>query len=311
MSLDYTLQNALDDLISEDIHKYQPAIKTLVSIGSQAIEGLLNLLQSSDDRVTERVIEVIAFIGSDVQTTTQINEILQSKYADARTDIAQAIAKADDHSLVTLMRFLQHPAWVIRHDAVNGLAALGDNVAVPVLVFALEDEHAWVRLSAVRALIKQNDKRAIMGLIRALHDQDETIRHDAALALGDFQDTRAVPELIKRLSDKAVYGLAYTGQKVCDAAIAALGKIRDARAVPHLIKLVQKRTLLSRYHAICALGEIGDAAAVPHLIDALTDERLHFVFDDKRICDFAADALAKIGTAEAIKAVEKCRRSNS
>jgi HEAT repeat protein len=119
-------------------------------------------------------------------------------------------------------------------------------------------------------------------LVDCLHAESLTLRHTAAQILGERQDKRAVRNLIRALQDDS-------------------GEVRRAAA--------------------WALGEIGDSSAVPALTRALRDvddrqswvvtaEFLEPAFDqagifrtEQRVCDIAAEALAKIGTPSALKAL--------
>jgi HEAT repeat protein len=77
-------------------------------------------------------------------------------------------------------------------------------------------------------------------------------------------------------------------------------KIGDVRAVPALIEVLGNPSMT--FNATQALGDIGAPRAVLALLSLLSDER-------KGIRLKVAEALRKIGTPEAIKAVEASRVS--
>ena len=64
-----------------------------------------------------------------------------------------------------------------------------------------------------------------------------------------------------------------------------------------------------RWVTIETLGKIGDPRAIPCLIDKLQDTRKP-ALEDQRMCDFAAEALEKIGTPEALAAVNQWREED-
>ncbi|UAL30605.1 fumarate reductase/succinate dehydrogenase flavoprotein subunit [Nocardioides rotundus] len=79
---------------------------------------------------------------------------------------------------------LSDRAWRVRVGAVRGLAGAPDDVAVPPLLPALEDEHADVRKAAVIALSERTgDDRAVEALERATKDTDADVRGYARRAL--------------------------------------------------------------------------------------------------------------------------------
>lgn len=119
-------------------------------------------------------------------------------------------------------------------------------------------------------------------LIACLHSDNLTLRHTAAQILGEQADQQAITHLMRALDDDS--------GEVRRAAAWALGQIGDARAVPGLIRALR------------------DTDNRPSWV--VTAEFLEPSFDvdgrfreEKRVCDIAADALARIGTPSALKAV--------
>jgi HEAT repeat protein len=75
-------------------------------------------------------------------------------------------------------------------------------------------------------------------------------------------------------------------------------------AVPVLIDSLKRRDGTVRRGAAWTLGQIGDPRAVASLIRLLDDSGGGMFGPGDRICDVAADALAQIGTPEALDALE-------
>jgi len=120
------------------------------------------------------------------------------------------------------------------------------------------------------------------------------VREAAAEALGNIGDLQAGDGLLKSIYD--------TEHFVRLAAIDALGKIRETRAVKPLVRLLKENDPVIRWFCAVALGRIAHPDAIPDLILALVDVS-GVSWDDKRVCDVAAEALGNMGTAEAKTAV--------
>jgi hypothetical protein len=88
--------------------------------------------------------------------------------------------------------------------------------------------------------------------------------------------------------------------------VAALWRIGDTRGVEPLIAVLSDTHWWVRGRAAQALGDIGDGRAVRPLIGLLADTDKHAW--DRRVCDFAAEALERIGTPEALAAVAAWRK---
>ncbi len=185
-----------------------------------------------------------------------------------------------------------HVRWAIT----EALAWLGDHSMIPSLIKLLNDENWTVRTAAIRALAEMGDLVAVDGIINLLTDKNEMVRETAAEALGNLGDQRAGSGLLKAIFDSELF--------VRLAAIDALGKIKEPKAVKPLVKLLKHDDVVIRWFCAVALGRIGDDDAVPDLILALEDT-MGVSWDDKRVCDVAAEALELIGTDEAKAAVSE------
>lgn len=181
----------------------------------------------------------------------------------------------------------------------------------------LDDAEADVRLSAT-IVLEEIGTAAVELLLRALGDASWQRRWNAAEMLGLIRDARVVEPLIGALGDAKA--------NVRDNAAWALGRLGSARAVEPLIKTLSDEDPGVRTVAAWALGELGDARAVEPLVRALSDPtspktlsfnflllpvsfaRLHADLKEGRFGNsfsgVAAEALRKIGTPEALAAVE-------
>lgn len=103
------------------------------------------------------------------------------------------------------------------------------------------------------------------------------------------RQSAAVQEALEKLSDRNWYTRRDAAQ--------ALGESRDPLAVPGLARTLHDRSPRVREAAAVALGWISDATAVPDLIKALQD-------DNPKVRAAAEDALTRIGTPDALGAVQ-------
>ena len=89
----------------------------------------------------------------------------------------------------------------MRSSAVQSLADLACEEAVPVLLEALQDSNSDVRWIATRALGQRPGTTAVDALIPMLTDEDKEVGRVAAEGLGLQGDRRAVPHLIAAMRE--------------------------------------------------------------------------------------------------------------
>jgi HEAT repeat protein len=197
---------------------------------------------------------------------------LRDKEPEIRVAAVEAIAKLDpDVAVPVLVNVLAMPDEELRLHAALALGAIG-KAAVPQLTKALGHEHETVRFYAVWALglVGPAAKDATPAVIKALRDEDEEVRYKAAFALARIapDSTDAIAALIGALQDP--------DPDVAVEAGDALAKV-GVRAVPALRKALGDRklqVLAADALAKMAAGEDPDAAkaaaaAVPDIIHAL------------------------------------------
>ncbi len=204
----------------------------------------------------------------------------------------------DSALLQQMLEALNDPDWVVRWAIAEALAWLGDPEAVPGLIECLTDASAIVRVAVIRALVEIGDKRAVQGLEKALADPDKLVREAAAEALGDLGDPTALPALAQAMNDPEPF--------VRLAVVEAVGKLEDDATVPTLVQALEDKDDHVRWAAVIALGRGASVAAVPALSQCLHDTDGPY-WEDKRICDVAAEALEHIGTPEARAALAQWR----
>ena len=136
-------------------------------------------------------------------------------------------------------------------------------LAVDLIRCLIHDEDGQVRSSAVQSLADLACEEAVPALLEALQDSNSDVRWIATRALGHRPGTTAVDALIPMLTDE--------DREVGRIAAEGLGLQGDRRAVPHLIAAIRESYPLLRESAILALGQLADQRAIPALQDVLHD----------------------------------------
>lgn len=208
----------------------------------------------------------------------------------------QAMAAANDPDLHdALIEGIEHPDREVRIYAALLLAEMFHDVrALPGLHDGLLDRDRHVQRAAANAVWEIGDADT-PALIRALHFERGSVRDaigEALALVGWFPDDPEA-DITFRLATRDWQ------------AIVALGE----EAVPGLIAALSDPDGNVRRGAAWALGQIGDARAVPFLIDTLADTAGDMFGIGERVCDGAAEALLRLGTPQALEAVEGWRAS--
>src|SRR5574341_664705 len=193
------------------------------------------------------------------------------------------------------------------------------------LINALGHRLQGVRIFAALTVAELfQDMRAVPGLAEALMSGDPKQRTAASSLLwecGDL-DTEGLlgalyhaPADVRDAISHALYWIGWSPDDP-DSAVAyfvttqqwkeciALGR----EAIPGLLRALDDWDGAFRRGAAWALGEIGDVRAVEGLSEQLNDQQGSLFGDGARVCDIAAEALAKIGTEDALRALEGWRR---
>jgi HEAT repeat protein len=184
----------------------------------------------------------------------------------------------------------QDPAT--RRDIVGGLADLGREEDVSVLVECLKDEHPGVQEAAVHGLARIGGDgvvRRLVGLLceppavrnmaaeiisrvvpagwdsllDALGSPDPDVRKFVIDAFGKHENPHLIRPILPHLDDP--------NPNVRAAAAEALGHLRARDAVPGLIRLLSDEQWV-RFSAVTALADIGDPAALTPLLGLIMQE---------------------------------------
>lgn len=200
-----------------------------------------------------------------------------------------------DPHIPTLVTLLTAGDWPERVAAAETLLALGwqpqtldERIAYTMV------QQDWQQLADIGAA-------AVPHLVAAFDVVWEVaVRKGVVGTLGLIDDPQALAALIRAAGDFEL--------EVHWAAVGALKQGGDV-ALEALVLALQDDDVRLRDGAVRVLAALRDPRTVPALIEALVDDsevNRVFVFGpvDKRICDYAATALEKIGTPDALAAVQ-------
>lgn len=291
----------------------------------QAISMLLSALEDENTQVRSVAAAALGAIGAErsPRTRQEIRDLavpalihaLHDRQVPMRMAAARALgAIGSPEAAADLMDALGDASPHVRGLAAEALGRIGGEHpsagvrAQKMLAAALKDidsavrTHAAVALGRVSSDLKQHSLRiqVVPDLLDAFRDASVQVRSAAARSLSQIGPD-SVPGLIEALRDEdlrvrsaAVWVLEQIGEHDNDAAL---------RAVEPLIAALDDSDEHVRWYAVGALGVIRDARAVPRLVNLLDDTDGDFYYNEKRICDLAAEALERIGTPEARAAV--------
>lgn len=296
--------------------------EALIKIGTTALPNLLEALHDTDPVVRNCAVYALHVI-SDPTTVPNLLETLHDTYVFVRVSVIIALGDiADPATISALIDYLADTAdfgasIMVADVAAEALEKIGTPEALeavrrwhdnplPFYLKGLSANDYNTRQGAARALGKIGTT-AVPSLLVALGDSVHFVRAEAARALGEIGDLSTVPNMLEALHD--------TSPEVRAEATKALRKIGTA-ALPNLLMTLRNSRPDVRSRVVSVLGDIGDPVAVPRLIELLVDTEQgkagYSLFEKVgRVCDFAAEALEKIGTPEALEAVRRWREEQN
>ena len=224
----------------------------------------------------------------------------QKRAARALSDYARTLKGTHDAvALETLSQALEGGETLVRWTAIEAMAWMGDENAVPAMIEAVRDSSWTVRIAAIRGLAEIENVSALPDVVAALNDAHALVREAAAETLGIIGDVSASAYLAQSLNtDEDSF--------VRRAAAEALGLIQERSSVPNLIQALEDSDMNVRRAAAEALGRVGDESAVAPLTGFL-DDTSEPSWDDRRMCDIVVEALENIGTLTAKDALQQWR----
>jgi HEAT repeat protein len=231
------------------------AARALVNIGKVAVPGLLQLLnQVSQGEIRQRAMWALERLGAEPLTETYIRPVAHGKWKD--------VGRVDTDNLLALTAALKEPDKKARATAIQTLANIGDERAVPGLGLALTGPDRDLRDMAIHALVKIGPA-AVPALLEMLKHGSSDLRPRVADVLGYIADARALEPLRTALTDP--------DPSLRSAAVEALPAFKDPTTVQPLLTLLRDPDPRVRFSAVGAVWQFDDRRAVEPLLDLLSD----------------------------------------
>lgn len=271
------------------------------------IPTLLQLLQEGDTVQRQQAAIALSRL-KDEQVIAPLLKAIADPDSTVRANAAAGLGNNEAASAVeALIALLQTDREdIVRERAATALAQIGDERAIDPLIDSLDEGGTWVRNRIAYVLGASKDPRAVEPLLELLNDEDPSTQGVAAWALGAIGDERAFDPLIDLLGDET--------PSVRGNAAWALGEFGDERAIDPLIAMLADEAAEVRAKSAWALGNLGELTGETRVIQPLID--LLGDFAEARtqaahlfVCQYAAEALMQLGTAEAQAAVEAWKPS--
>jgi HEAT repeat protein len=177
----------------------------LIKLGAAAVEPLISRAATGSDSLRYISAQILGRIG-DARALPALKTLTRDPNNHVRRQAFVALGSMGDPELVEFLAvtLYEDPLADLRAAAAEGLASLGDTLAVPSLVRALQDTAASVRKQSVVALNQLWTSAAETAVARALSaDRDETVRYVATQALGQHDAVGARDHLRVALQDSS------------------------------------------------------------------------------------------------------------
>jgi aminopeptidase N len=193
------------------------------------------------------------------------------------------------------------PFWAVRAAAARALGHTRRDDALDLLLANIGDAHPRVRRAVVAGLGEyRGDERAAAALAALLEKGDRSyfVEAEAALSLGRTRSPRALTVLPGLLARESFQDVIRT------RTIEALGATGDERAIP-IIQAEWKPagSFLERRAVVMAIAELGTGTAQARQAREFIEGC--FADPDFRVRGEASSSLARIGSPEAVPAIER------
>ena len=270
-AINYLNDTSSESEASEARRKY--CLDALDQLASEDIlDYLVSILCSKDtwDALREATIKALVSLKGKVVVWRLMDHLAEESNGQVRKYLAEVLIRQHEAALPILLEYLDDDRWFVARNAVVILGEIRDDMATDYLKKVMNHRDVRVRRETIRSLTKIGGTNAIGILLRTVAGDDVEMSKQALLSLGAMKCTAAVPTLINLIRTMGT----------------------SAKTVP------------TKKEAIKALGEIGSNEAISALIETLQKKSIwkRRITDELRAT--SALALALIGGAEAIKALE-------
>jgi HEAT repeat protein len=242
----------------------QRAVRAISLIGGEtAIQALLTLSGSEDTGIRQSAVTNLNRLMPDPRILETLITLSGDAVDEIRRIALQYLAVLKDESALPIV--LVHAADTsgqVRAEVARGLKHwLHDPLSINCLYDLLADEEWDVVRSAGASLGRATSPEISKHLIDAMASPNSSMRAGAAIALGGMRPPESLPLLIAAMSD--------SDRHVCTSAALAAGEFGDKTVVPALILLLGHQAHDARMAAVSVLKRLADPRALEPLFKSL------------------------------------------
>ncbi len=293
------------------------ALEKLISLGSDAIEPLIDALATSEKRETTAYVEALSKL-IDSKTLPTLFKTMAEANGRAMTGIAWALSASRNYPAHALLDALAKPgmpkqalldviaaqktrfsvrellnaAYTQEPSERNGLfkiiGEVADESSVDDLIARVEGKDPVARLHIINVLARFNLPKVQQAVQKQLKDNSKFIRSAALSALAKMDGPFDMPLIVGMLRDPEI--------EVQNKAVDVVVKANHPETIKFLVDVLKDENEYARRAAVEVLNVVGTSKSVKYLLEVIADS-------DWWVRTRAADALGKIGGPRVVDAV--------
>jgi HEAT repeat protein len=175
----------------------------LKEYGDQAVQPMIDFLESSDPEKQEFATELLGDLG-DTSAIKPLRNMLDHPWENVRVGAIRSLTELNDKGVLPyLIKMLQtetsdYPRAVI----IESLGNLHATDELSTLEKAAAEEEGWVRITAVNAIVKIAPDKAVPYLLALLSHESARVRGDAVAIAYQLADPLTLPALENLMDDE-------------------------------------------------------------------------------------------------------------
>jgi HEAT repeat protein/tRNA A-37 threonylcarbamoyl transferase component Bud32 len=293
------------------------ALEKLISLGSDAIDPIVDALATSEKKETTAYVEALARL-IDSKTLPILLKTMAEANGRAMSGIAWALSTSKNYPAHALLDALAKPgmpkqalldvitaqkarytvrellnaAYTQEPSERNGLfkiiGDIADESSVDDLLARIEGKDPVARLHIINVLARFNQAKVQQAVQKQLKDNSKFIRSAALTALSKMDGPFDMPLVVGMLRDPEI--------EVQNKAVDVVVKANHPETVKYLVDVLKDENEYARRAAVEVLNVVGTSKSVKFLLEVIADS-------DWWVRTRAADALGKIGGPRVVDAV--------
>jgi HEAT repeat protein len=227
----------------------QPAMDSLVAMGTDAVPYLLPYLHTEDARERHAITDIFKGIGS--AAVPALADVLGDGGEYHTLNTLNALGKvADSAATPAAIPFLHDMLYSVRSQAAETIGKCGGALAEDALFGARRDTVEIVRKSAVVGLGRLAHRSSVDSIAESLTDPWFGVRYAAAEALAQMDSGRAAAALLSKLEGRplvlALNALADSGFKAAQRAASRYTSHDDPNVRAAALRVITRSSLTRR-----------------------------------------------------------------